>query len=346
MTDYGEDWDRYAARNLGLWHGRALVVSPSAEIIHATSYTLSSEKVNPSISNPSILQVCSVLESSSLLPTKLDNCNLLTRYDLNSFHCFADSTFSADHSLLHMPGLLPTSCDVAHTAIEFCIPLSATDRARCFLMYNAERHLTEIVLLEEARAAMFDTREPVALTTLIGDWHGLSETFRHEPLYDSGRGFAKGGKSIKSPTYRAKKKYSKQDLPEQLKNPSSSDDGLLRTKSTVCLGWDPANGTLRRSTLLHDMQQNELGRSVIYGSVNEKAVMFDMAQFENGTPHESLLVTLNNGCFIMAPIKRARGVPVFAEFGCLVTPSFRRRVVRMYGRTDVISETLAAESLS
>ena len=207
--------------------------------------------------------------------------------------------------------------------------VSASERVRVFLLYDNQRNLSSVVLLEEVRAGLFDTRAPVALTSLVGEWRGQAETFRHP-----------------SPQSRPldSAKYSPDDLPPQLKNPSSTGDGLLRTATTVSFAWDPAKATVRRATILRDMSDNQLGSSVVYGLVDE-AGMFDIARFDTHSSSESLLLTLTNACFISAPIKRIRGVSASAELACLVTPTFRRRILRIYGTNSVVSDTLASESL-
>lgn len=344
MSSYGDDWDRFSSRHLGDWQGRSLAISVAdGSLVSATSYRLSSQSVTLSKTNESSLLLTWTLENES--EDAALSTNMLLRYNLEKFHCFPDGSYSADHTLLEMAHLLPNAHRVAHHAIEFALPVSATERIRCFMLYNKARNLENVLLLEEVRSGLFDTREPLALTSLVGEWKGQCETFRHEVENDRPIGFH-SKPAGKSPTRRARRVYSEDDLPSQLKNPSGGEDGLLKTKTSVHFGWDPAKGVVRRATMLTDMQGNELGRSVVYGSVSaENGGLFDIARFESNTANESVFVALNNACFAMAPMKRVRGVPAAGELGCLITPGFRRRLVRIYGKNTVASETLSSESL-
>lgn len=342
MTSFGEDWDRFASRHLGEWFGRSLAISVSnGALINALPYHLSSQSVSLSQTNPSsLLLSCTVTSSDDS-----NSAQLLIRYNLNKFHCFTDGSYSADHTLIDLSLLLPPQHRIAQYAIEFALPVSATERVRCFMIYNKLRELDAIILLEEVRSSLFDTREPLAFTSLVGEWRGQSETFRHRDENDSPQGFAARGKPS-SPSRRARRSYSEEDLPSELKNPSGSDDGLLRTKTVVQYGWDPVKGTVRRATVLSDMQDNELGRSVIYGQVDSNSdCLFDITRFGQNSANETLFFALNNGCFVMSPMRRVRGVPATGELGCLITAGFRRRLARTYGKTTVASETLASESL-
>ncbi|CDF32655.1 unnamed protein product [Chondrus crispus] len=214
------------------------------------------------------------------------------------------------------------------------------------MLYDSARVLHAVLLLEEVRAGLFDTRAPLALTSLVGEWKGQCETFRHLAADSHPLGFA-AKPSAKSPSRRAARHYSEEDLPPELKNPSSGPDGLLKTKTVVQFGWDPGAGTVRRATVLTDMQGNELGRSVVYGAIMpDQNGLFDVATFESNTENESVFVALPNACFVMAPAKRVRGITAVGELGCLITPGFRRRLVRIYGKSSVVSETLSSESLA
>lgn len=345
MANLGEDWDKFSSRHLGEWHGRATALSiPNASLLCATNYRLSSSPTSLSRTNPSSLLLKWIIQLESTDANTKSSESIL-RYNLDKFHCFPDGSYSADHALVELPLILPDTHRVAQHAIEITLPVSATERTRCFMLYDESRMLRTVLLLEEVRSGMFDTREPLALTSLVGEWKGLSETFRHEEENMRSVGFGPK-KDVKSPTRRARREYPEEDLPSQLKNPSGGKDGLIRTKSSVRFGWDPANDTIRRTTVLCDMQDHELGRSVVYGAADAEARgLFDIARFESNTATETLFIALNNACFVTAPIKRVRGITVIAELGCLITPGFRRRLVRMYGKSGVVSETLSSESL-
>lgn len=344
MPSFGEDWERFSSRHLGEWHGRSLALSTTdGSFLSAVNYRLSSTSVCPSQTNPSSLLLKCQVRQDSDEPTQSPPGWLL-RYNLDKFHCFADGSYSADHALTEIPMLLPETKRVTHYAIEIALPVSATERIRTFLLYDKERILEAVLLLEEVRSGLFDTREPLALTTLVGEWKGLSQTFRHEPDPQRAFGFGRDA-SRQSPTRRARREYSDEDLPPQLKDPSGGSDGLIKSKTVIRFGLDPANGKLRRSTVLRDMQDNELGQSVVYGTVEgEAGRLFDMARLEAKSATESVLIPMNNATFVVAPVKRVRGVPAAAELGCLITPGFRRRLVRMYGKASVVSETLSSES--
>lgn len=345
MTNFGEDWDRFSSRHLGEWHGRAIALSiPDASLLSSTNYRTSSDSVTLSRTNPSSLLLKWNIQPDST-DTATSPSEIILRYNPDKFHCFPDGSYSADHALVELPLILPDAHPIAQHAIEIALPVSATERTRSFMLYDESRVLHTLVLLEEVRSGMFDTKEPLALTSLVGEWRGLSETFRHENEDKRAVGFERK-QGANSPTRRARRKYSEEDLPSQLKNPSGGKDGLIKTKSSVRLGWDPTNGTVRRSTVLSDMQDHELGRSVVYGIVDSQVKgLFDVTRFESNTATETLFVALNNGCFVTAPVKRVRGVSATAELGCLITPGFRRRLVRIYGKSSVASETLSAESL-
>lgn len=344
MTSYGEDWDRFASRHLGDWQGRSLAITvPQGALISASSYRLSSPSTALSKTNASSLLLTSTL-SADVRPAPAP-APFLLRYNLEKFHCFPDGAYSADHTLLEIPHLLPAASSLAHHAIEFALPVSATERIRCFLLYDAARALHALLFLEEVRSALFDTRPPLALTSLVGEWQGQCEIFRHDPDDNRSVGFA-AKPAAKSPTRRAARNYSEDDLPAELKNPSGGEHGLFKTKTVVRYGWDPAKGTVRRATVLADMQGNELGRSVVYGAIHAAQTgLFDVARFESNTENESIFVALPNACFVMAPRRRVLGVSAVAELACLITPSFRRRLTRIYGRSSVASETLSSESL-
>ena len=350
MPYLGEDWDRFSSRHLGEWHGKSLALSAKdGSLIKARNYILQSNEPSLSRTNPSsVILPCTIWDTGNEddIQQNPQKEELSIRYNLEKLHCFAEGSYSADHSILDLSFFLSPSHGVIQAAIEFSLPISATERTRSFLLYNKDRVLTTILLLEEARSGLYDTREPLALSSLVGEWKGQSETFRHEDEERQTIGFGTKPAS-KSPTRRARRDYSEDDLPAELKNPSGSNDGLLRTKTLVLFGWDPTEGTVRRSTVLWDMQDHELGRSVVYGNVeSHESSLFDLVRFENNTESESTMMVLTNGCFVMGPNRRARGVSTFGELGCLITPAFRRRLVRMYGKQSVSSETLTSESLS
>lgn len=347
MASFGDDWERFASRHLGDWHARSLAVSVAdGSLVSSASFHLSSKSPTRSQTNPS-----SLLLPWSVTCDDLDGgrgrvaSELHLRYNLAKLHVFTDGTYSADHSLVELGSILPPGHDFAHFAIEFALPASSTERVRAFLLYDESRVLTSLLLLEEARSGLFDTREPLAVSSLVGSWCGISETFRHNAEDDRGVGF--GLQNLPSPSRRARRAYDEEDLPSELKNPSGGEDGLLKTKSSIQFGWDPIKGTVRRATVLSDMQDHELGRSVIYGALDSNTGgLFDFIRFESNTATESVLAALNNACFVMAPMKRVRGVPASGELGCHIAPGFRRRLLRIYGKTSVASETLASESLT
>lgn len=347
MASYGDDWERFSSRHLGHWHARSLAISVAdGSVISSASFRLSSHAPVQSQTNPSsLLLPWSVLhDTSNSHSPDSETAELHLRYNLDKLHVFADGTYSADHSLLELCSILPSTHSCVPYAIEFALPASATERVRAFLLYDDNRTLTALLLLEEARSGLFDTRAPLAISSLVGHWAGISETFRHDAASPGGGGFAR---KTPSPSKRARRVYDENDLPEQLKNASGGGDGLMKTKSAVQFGWDPIKGTVRRATVLSDMQNYPLGRSVIYGALDSNdGGLFDFIRFESRGASESLLAALNNGCFIMAPVKRVRGVPASGELACHITPGFRRRVLRIYGKTTVASETLASESLT
>ncbi len=327
---HGQDWARFCARHLGDWDGRCVVVVASTGALEGVhEYQLTSKGVSMSKSNP----------SSALINYALSDGRILTlRYDVRNFHVFADGSYTADHYVLDLSAVtgLPTATPFA---VEAALPLSASERVRAFLLYDDTRALTHIALLEEAVGGLFDTRAPLSLTALVGEWRGPRETFRHS----STRGFGDA-----SPTTRARTPYSEEDLPRQLKDPSGAPDGTLRTQGAVRWGWDPVADTVRRATVVSDMRGKVLQNLTLYGRREAlPGAMFDVVRFGGaGDPDESVLLALNNGCYVQAPLRRARGVPAAAELCCLVTPAFRRCVKRVYGREGVASETLSSESMT
>lgn len=339
MTEFGGDWDRFENHHLGEWHGRSLALSAQAQLLLSCQYLLQSTTIIRSKTNPENVHLTFQVQLTDSEPAEPVSASI--RYNLSSFHVFADGTYSSDHSFPEIPLLVPEDHAQPQSGIQFTLPISSTERVRCFLLYDAQRNLQTVLLLEEVRASLFDTRQPLALTSLVGKWCGQAETFRHETDSKRAVGFGKSN----SPTSRAKRQYSDEDLPQQLKNPSGSDDGLLKTKTTVNFGWYPSSGKLRRSTVLQDMQDHELLHTVTHGAAQDCG-LFDCAVFDQGTPSETIMLILSNACFVLAPMKRVRGVSVAAELGCLITPGFRRRITRMYGRSVVASETLASESMS
>lgn len=344
MESFGADWDRFTARHLGDWHGRALALSPrDGSLLRACSYQLVTDSVALSRTNRSAVHV-----AASVVPEGAAPQPLLTRYNLDTFHCFADGSFSAEHFLLGLQAFLPPGSPASSSAVELALPLSASERVRCFMLYDGTAELTAVVLLEEARAGMFDSREPLCLSALLGEWRGRSETFRHsDENAGAAVGFGSTTKRFDSPTARrGHSSYSDEDLPNELKNPSSGEDGLLKTQTQVSFGWNPSEGTVRRATVLSDMSGNELGSTVSYGTVHsEQAGLFDLIRFAPDTADEAVSIAMSNSCWLTAPRKRVRGVASSCELGCLVTAGYRRRLARVYGKTSVASETLSAESL-
>jgi Domain of unknown function (DUF3598) len=70
--------------------------------------------------------------------------------------------------------------------------------------------------------------------------------------------------------------------------------------------------------------------------------MFDLVMCSDN----SLLLALSSGCYVSAPLKRARGVPSTSELGCLLTPNLRRRISRTYSDKGLASESLVTEALA
>lgn len=346
MGSFGDDWERFSSRHVGEWHIRALAISVSdGSLLSSGSFVITSQPPKRSRINPSSLLLKWNVRDAGSETALRGESELLLRYNLDKLHVFADGSYSADHTLVELDWILPPAYAIAQHAIEFALPVSATERVRAFLVYDERRVLRCLLLLEEARSGLFDTREPLSLTSMTGEWRGVSQTFRYDDEDQPGNGF--GAPKRPSPSGRSRRVYDTEDLPPQLKNPSGGDDGLLKTKTVVQFGWDPTKDTVRRATMISDMQDHELGRSVIYGDIDSNDVgLFDIARFESNSPNESVFAVLNNACFIMAPVKRVRGVPSTAELGCHVTPGFRRRIVRVYGKRTVTSETLTSESLS
>lgn len=309
-----------------------MVCASTGKLTGSREYALRSAGVTMSRANP----------SSALVKYSLPEGHELTlRYNVSGFHVFADGSYSADHFVLDLSPLTGLETGSTPFAVEAALPLSATERVRAFLLYDDSRSLTHIALLEEAIDGLFDTREPLSLTALVGEWRGPRETFRHEDLP---RGF---GAAI-SPTARARTPYTPDELPRELQDSSAAADGTIRTQGAVRWGWDPAADTVRRSTVVSDMRGNELENLALYGRCEAvPGAMFDLIRFGTpGDPDESILLALNNGCYVQAPLRRARGVPAAAELCCLITPAFRRCVRRVYGRKGVASETLSSESMT
>lgn len=348
MADQGPSWERFCNRNLGKWTGRSIALhGDSARLVCSREYTLSTESLSPLKSNSDFM----------LLNAKLDvnasgahgesglsaDSAISVRYDANSLWVFEDGSYTSDTRLLSLSCILPRD-SVIPFAIEHSLSLSATERVRAFLTYDADDHLETVVILEEAREGLFENRAPLAFTSLVGNWNGQAEAFRRPSVLPSSRGF---GPSKRQPGANApqaglpQQEHSQEDLPDELKHGSAGKEGLMRMKTSVSYGWDPQTGSVRRSTFFSDMQNVELGRSTLYGKIqDDEGGLFDVIRCSDN----SVIVTLSNGCYVSAPRNRARGIPASSELGCLITPHFRRRCVRTYAAHGLASELLASES--
>lgn len=353
MEDLSPSWNRFCGTQLGKWSGRAVVISASGGLVHSGTYTVSTTSVSPSRSNSSFrilaLETRSPPDSDSAATAEI-------RYDTEDLHVFDDGSYTASHRLLSLPYALPKSSRAIPLAIEHVLVLSATERMRVFLTYDTTDAFVSAVVLEEARESLFENRPPLAFTSILGEWSGVAESLQRVYGSDGGkagsgrRPFRGGfGASASSRSGGSRmgdvspfSEYSEEDLPPELQHPSrKADNGLMRFRTLVKYGWDPSSDTLRRTTTLTDMQGVELGMSTVYGEVvAEDGALFDIVKCSD----DSIVLTLSNGCWVSAPLSRARGVPGTSELGCLVTPSARRRCTRTYGVKGLASETLVTES--
>jgi Domain of unknown function (DUF3598) len=344
--DMGPSWDRFLSSHLGDWTGRSLALSPTGALIHTQAYTLSTSSVAPTKSNPSAILVAADLSADGA-----DGSDTMdTRYDADSLFVFEDGSYTHSHRLLATPRILPRDERVPFV-IEHALSLSATERVRCFLAYTAENALDAVVILEETRQGLFENRPPLAFTSLVGEWRGQAETLQRPPprpgqFTGFGRGRAAAGTL---PRPAARPRFSQDDLPDALKHPSGkATDGLVRLKTVVSYGWDPRQrggvdlGRLRRTTKLIDMAGDELGQSIVYGSVvAEAGSLFDSVRCSD----DSVMLMLSNASWVSAPLSRARGKSTTSELGCLVTAACRRRITRTDAKWGVASESLVTESL-
>lgn len=356
MDDLSPSWNRFCETQLGDWSGRALVITSQGALVHSGTYSLSTTSVSASRSNPSFR----VLALEARVPSEASGATVADaelRYDADQLHVFDDGSYTASHRLLALPFALPNAAPAIPLAVEHVLVLSATERARVFLAYDAGNAFEAAIFLEEAREGLFENRPPLAFTSILGEWKGVAESLQR--VYNGeggrrqqdgrrpfGRGFgtrSSSGKAQRGAAYSGPApEYSKEDLPPELQHPSrKAENGLMRFRTTVNYGWDPSSSTLRRTTALTDMQGVELGMSTVYGEIlAEDGSLFDIVKCSD----DSALLTLSNGCWISAPLSRARSVPGTSELGCLVTPSARRRCTRTYGVKGLASETLVTES--
>jgi hypothetical protein len=298
--------------------------------------------VAPSRSNPNFVLLSAELRSTASesgeeharLP------DVTFRYDTSSFFVFEDGSYSADMRLLTLSSLLPESSTVPF-AIEHALPVSATERVRVFLIYDAFDQLQTVVHCEETREGLFENRTPLAFTSLLGDWCGQAETLHRTSSTSNVPGSSFGAKRQK-PLPRPPS-FSKEDLPDELKHSSAGKDGLMRLQTSVSYRWDPSGNAVRRTTALADMSGQELGTSIIYGRISQEiGALFDLIRCSDN----SIIVPLPSGCYVSAPLSKARGVPASSELGCLITPNYRRRCARTYSTTGLASEMIATESMT
>lgn len=334
----GKSWDRFISNSLGSWTGRCLSVSPEGNLLSSLAYTLSTTGIKPTRSNPSSVLVSATLTAANSAPTSLD-----LRYDTSSLYVFPDGSFTSTHRLQSLAPLLPAPA-AADLCIEHVLILSATERVRAFANYATDGTLLSVVLLEEVRADLFENRDPLSLTALLGEWGGEAEALqRPRGGGGGGSGFG-GGAGIGEANAAAKSaaRYSKDDLPDALQHPSrSAAEGLVRFRTKVGYQWDPAAGRLRRTTALADLQGEELGASTVYGKVEAaEGALFDVVNCSD----ETFLFTLSNSCFLSVPARRGKGSVTTSELGCLVTPHCRRRIQRTNAKWGVASESLVTES--
>jgi Domain of unknown function (DUF3598) len=393
MGDHGKSWDRFISRHLGDWTGRSLAVTAGAKLISAQSYHLSTSSVAPSKANPSYILLSADITpcedgpidpsaDSAVGPKEWQTAQqIASRYDIDSMFVFEDGSFTSDSRLLSLGRLLPREAGAIPFAIELALMLSATERVRVFIVYDSQSKLESICLAEETREGLFENRPPLAFTSLVGAWNGISETLHRPNVKTPFSGFGKANRmSAAQPVTGIGNTYSKEDLPPELRAGSAGKDGLLRLKSSQVFSWDPTHDSVRRvrllrlpyridsisncctllltrvssrlsflflafckTTVLRDMSEVELGSSTVYGKVDaESGSMFDLVTCSDNT----LLLALSNGCYVSAPVLRARGIASTSEFGCLVTPNLRRRISRTYSDKGLASESLVTEALA
>jgi hypothetical protein len=341
--DVSPSWDRFCSRHLGEWTGRSVAISAStARIVSSSSYTLRTKSVAPSRSNPNFVLLSAELNSTTCESGEehVSMPDVTFRYDTSSFFVFEDGSYSADMRLLTLSSLLPEGSTVPF-AIEHALPVSATERVRVFLIYDTLDQLQTVVHCEETREGLFEDRTPLAFTSLLGDWCGQAETLHRttSSSNSAGSGFGTNRqKHLPRPPL-----FSKEDLPDELKHSSAGKDGLMRLQTSVSYRWDPSGNAVRRTTALADMSGQKLGTSTIYGRISQDSeALFDIIRCSDN----SIIVPLPSGCYVSAPLSKARGVPASSELGCLVTPNYRRRCVRTYSATGLASETVATESMT
>lgn len=339
MSGKNSSWDRYCERHLGQWHGRAVHMScADARLLAAKTYQFTTTSVTRSRANSNVLVVNASLGVEPRghgKETSNQATDFSLRYDTESLFVFDDGSYTAESRFLDLPGLLPDATPVPF-AIEHALVVSVSERVRVYSIYDSDQQLSSMLLLEEARDGLFENREPLAITSLVGEWTGQAETYCRPRTSRAGKGFGPG------PAEETRMEYSKEDLPPELKHASSSKNGLMRIQTQILYGWNPASNLIRRTTKLSDMSGNELGSSIVYGSIaQDGGGMFDLVRFSDG----SVMVALPNGCYACAAPKRARGVPATSEVGCLITPRLRRRCARTYAAWGLASETVAQEGL-
>ncbi|KAA8496594.1 hypothetical protein FVE85_0323 [Porphyridium purpureum] len=341
----GESLSRLKEQWAGVWHGRATQWSAATgSCITADSarfeYVVSNARVEQNDSGDDALTRVSGEITTGAGEQSRHAFTL--RYNCEDVFVFSDGgSFSSEHWMFEGYPYGPRGASAGFLttmAIEHCVSLSATERFRCFVCYDAAKCLERIVLCEEVRDACWENRDPLSIVSLLGTWQGQARMKRSKVAgsgfmnFDLISTFGWDGEAAVRRSQKMQARLSDALISEK----SASDAQQKRPKVPATV-----DEILRLNNVSQGAaKQEEPTITTTYGEYdgNNRIIL-------GSAPHTHVMYLLSHGAYVVSPASLDLNVPWNSEFALHLSEDNRKRVVRLYTKDNVpASDVLSVES--
>lgn len=163
--DRDSAWKRFSERHLGDWYGRSTHVDVrTMEQVRLDAYTW---KMGDATIAPYEVRLSGCMTGNGW------TSEVNYRVGSPGFYVFEDGSYCVQHEMLEL-----NDVPLARLAVELCITVTATERVRCFLLYDFESILRRAVLLNEVKEELWEERNQLSLLSLVGRWRGSTTSAR------------------------------------------------------------------------------------------------------------------------------------------------------------------------
>mmetsp|Transcript_1889 Transcript_1889/g.4147 ORF Transcript_1889/g.4147 Transcript_1889/m.4147 type:complete len:363 (-) Transcript_1889:2044-3132(-) len=352
----GESWVRFREQE-GLWYGRSTQVGVNGNVIRRDQYQVDIKCAHEAHAQQEQLQELtiapraddegheefSLFATYSVEPTPTTTATTAPatlKYEhqlrYKDTFVFGDGSYCGDHFLFEFP-----HAPLSSLSVEHCIGVSATERIRLFALYGLDRALERVIVCNEVRDSLWETRAPLSVVSLLGTWTGEARTKRSQY---SGSGFlrfrtsAQFGWDFEKSVRRALHMVSMNDSATLSASSNNAAAGVAPPSESERISETRDSEEIEKKKKIETMQHRSAcygeydgGNKVLYGAGNDTQVM----------------VLLPHGCYCLCPATLATPAAWQSECACLVADASRKRISRLRNSENMpLSDTLCVESIS